>query len=37
MTIDHYVAAVDTGIFVLLIVWAFMDRMQFYFRKSKDQ
>jgi hypothetical protein len=35
MTIDHYVAVIDTCILVLLIGWSFMDRMNIYLRKSK--
>ena len=33
MSLDQIVAIVDTAILGLLVVWAFMDRCNFYFRK----
>ena len=35
MTIELYNAVIDTGIFVLLVAWSYLDRMQIYF-KDKD-
>lgn len=35
MTVDHYMAIVDTGILVLLIVWSWMDRNQIYFKDKE--
>lgn len=32
MTIEHYTAAVDTAILVLLLVWAWLDRNNIYFK-----
>lgn len=32
MTIDHYVAIIDTAILILLLVWSWMDRNNIYFR-----
>ena len=31
MTVDHYTAVIDTCIFVLLLVWSYLDRKQIYF------
>jgi hypothetical protein len=35
MNVDHYTATVDTLILVLLLVWAWLDRNNIYFRKDK--
>jgi len=35
MSIDLYVAVVDTSIFLLLVGWSIMDRCNLYFR-NKD-
>jgi hypothetical protein len=35
MTIDHYVAVVDTGILILLLVWSWMDRHNIYLKRKK--
>lgn len=32
MTVDHYVAVVDTCILGLLLVWSWMDRNNIYFK-----
>lgn len=34
MTVDHYIAAVDTAILALLLVWAWMDRHNIYFKEK---
>lgn len=31
----NYIDMVDTVILILLIIWAFMDRFNLYFRKDK--
>lgn len=31
MSVDHYTAAVDTAILVLLLAWAALDRFNIYF------
>lgn len=36
MTVDHYMAIIDTGILALLIVWSWMDRNNIYL-KDKDK
>lgn len=35
MTLDTYVAVVDTSILALLIAWAWLDRHNIYFTKDK--
>jgi hypothetical protein len=35
MTIDHYVAVIDTGILILLLLWSWMDRNNIYFKERK--
>jgi hypothetical protein len=33
--VDHYTACIDTGIFILLLVWAWMDRHNLYFKDKE--
>ena len=35
MTIDHFIAFIDTCILVHLLVWAWMDRNNIYFKEKK--
>jgi len=35
MNIDHYVAAIDTCILVLLLTWSWMDRNNIYLKDKK--
>lgn len=35
MNIDHYVAAIDTSILLLLLAWSWMDRNNIYFKEKK--
>lgn len=35
MTVDHYMAIIDTGILTLLLVWSWMDRNNLYFKEKK--
>jgi len=34
MTVDHYTAAVDTAILLLLLVWSWLDRHNIYFKEK---
>lgn len=34
MTLDEYLAIVDTAILVVIVVWALLDRTNTYFRKK---
>lgn len=35
MTVDHYMAIIDTCILVLLMGWSWMDRNNIYFKEKK--
>ena len=37
MTVDLYTAIIDTGIFILLLIWSYMDRNQIYLDKKEEE